>query len=553
MNNEMYYEFECGCRVKQFSNNLKNEDGLPPLEIDFKNLRSCPKAWTIFFTGETKGIFQLEGSLGKQWSKKVQPIDIDEIAALISLIRPGCLQAVSEGKNMTQHYVDRKMGNEELPRMNEELKDILKDTFCVITYQEQAMKIAAQLAGFDLKEADWLRKAIGKKDVKLMAKVEQLFYEKAKSYGKLSEGEAKEVFGWIKESQRYSFNKSHGVGYGVTSYWTAWAKAHFPLHFYTSYLYYSKEKPKPYIEIDEIVKEATKKDISIIPPCVSATKDYQFHLEDSSIRWGITNIKKVGSSHVKHIVEVIQEAERSLKKTVDKFSWFEFLVHVADNVNSGAMNNIILVGALPQAISRKAALFEYNTWQALTDKEKEKVKAIAPRHTTLLSCLIEFAPLEAKQGGPHTQKRRDLISDLIKSLEKPPYSLDDSTEFVIKNEIELLGTAITRRETEALRGVASIGVSCKDYKEGRTKDKDILLTVVISSIRPTVIKKGNSAGRNMCFMTIEDESESVDSVLCFADCYESNKHLLYQGNTVMLKGDKSKDGGAFVVKKVIQL
>ena len=148
------------------------------------------KAWALFRDGLTKGIFQLESNLGKSWSKKLSPENLEELAALIAIIRPGCLKAVDRGKTMTQRFVDRKWLKEEVTYLHESLEDILKPTYGVLVYQEQAMRIAQKLAGFDLQQADDLRKAIGKKKADLMAKVKKSFLEGAASKGIVTKDEA---------------------------------------------------------------------------------------------------------------------------------------------------------------------------------------------------------------------------------------------------------------------------------------------------------------------------------------------------------------------------
>lgn len=130
-----------------------------PLTIQFDN----EDTWDLICSGKTKGVFQLESNLGKSWAKRVKPRNIEELAALISVIRPGTLKAVQDGKTMTQHFVDRKNGMEEVTYLHPSLEPILKGTQGVLVYQEQSMQIAQQLAGFDLQEADNLRKAIGKR------------------------------------------------------------------------------------------------------------------------------------------------------------------------------------------------------------------------------------------------------------------------------------------------------------------------------------------------------------------------------------------------------
>ena len=160
------------------------------------------KTWNLFAEGKTKGVFQLESNLGKSWSKKLAPNNIEELSALIAIIRPGCLKAYVDGKSMTQHFIDRKHGREDVTYLHESLEEILAPTYGVLVYQEQSMRIAQKIAGFDLKEADELRKAIGKKKADLMAKVKTKFITGAEKTGMVNKEEAAEIFGWIEKSSR---------------------------------------------------------------------------------------------------------------------------------------------------------------------------------------------------------------------------------------------------------------------------------------------------------------------------------------------------------------
>ena len=156
-----------------------------------------PNAWDLICEGRTKGVFQLESQLGRSWAKRVKPRNIAELAALISLIRPGCLKAYSDGKSMTQHYVDRKAKKDPVTYPDDSLEEILSETYGVLVYQEQSMRIAQKLAGFDLKDADQLRKAIGKKKADLMEKVKKSFLEGAEKQGFITKEVAEEIFGCI--------------------------------------------------------------------------------------------------------------------------------------------------------------------------------------------------------------------------------------------------------------------------------------------------------------------------------------------------------------------
>lgn len=202
------YDFDCGCSFPIFDETIKEQDGLPSMEIDFNNLNyQCPRTWSLLSSGRTKGIFQLEKGLGKNWSAQLQPVSIEELAALISIIRPGCLKAFVDGKNMTQHFVDRKFGRSDFEYFHEKAKPVIESTYGIITYQEQTLALAKIFAGFDLVKADILRRAIGKKKADVMAEMRSIFINGCRETGIISDGDAIALFDIIEKSNRYSFNK----------------------------------------------------------------------------------------------------------------------------------------------------------------------------------------------------------------------------------------------------------------------------------------------------------------------------------------------------------
>lgn len=197
-------QFNCGC---SFDYNPKDESIIFDYNIENINI-DCEKTWSLIGEGNTKGVFQLESRLGSTMAKQLKPENIEQLSALISIIRPGALDAVRDGKNVTNHYVDKKNGLESIDYFHPALEPSLKTTLGEMIYQEQAMQIAKDIAGFDLKEADNLRKTIGKKLADKMAAMKSKFLEGCKAKNIVNEKEAEQIFGWIEKGQRYSFNKS---------------------------------------------------------------------------------------------------------------------------------------------------------------------------------------------------------------------------------------------------------------------------------------------------------------------------------------------------------
>ncbi len=172
-------------------------------KFDINNLPlDCPATWQLISSGHTVGVFQLEKQLGQDWAAKVKPSNLLELAALGAILRPGALNS-----GMSQQYVDTKFNKTQAKYLHPALKPILDKTYSALVYQEQAINIAVNIAGFGLEEADNLRKAMGKKDVELMDELKIKFTEGCKKKGIVPKDAAEEIFGWIEKGQRYSFNK----------------------------------------------------------------------------------------------------------------------------------------------------------------------------------------------------------------------------------------------------------------------------------------------------------------------------------------------------------
>lgn len=243
------------------------------------------KTWDLFTQGKTKGVFQLESNLGKSWSKKLQPKNIEELSALIAIIRPGTLKSSIDGKSMTQHYVDRKNGKDEIKYLHPSLEEILKSTYGVLCYQEQSMLIAQKIAGFDLKEADELRKAIGKKKADLMAKIKVKFIDGCKKTGIVDEETAKEIFGWIEKSARYAFNKC--LDPETLVYTKTGMKALCDLEIGDFVLAPKNDKEDHYVEVLDVIDTGVKEIYEVEASdgsIIRCTLDHKFMCGDKQMR-----------------------------------------------------------------------------------------------------------------------------------------------------------------------------------------------------------------------------------------------------------------------------
>lgn len=157
---ELLYEFNCGCRLPQTSEEIKQYDGLPALEIDWNNIPECEATWDLISSGKTRGVFQLESNIGRTYSKKLTPNTLELLSGLIAILRPGCLGFVTDGKSMTQHYIDRRHNLEPVTYLDNRLEQYTKESYGILVYQEQAINIAKGIAGFTPEEANALRKCV---------------------------------------------------------------------------------------------------------------------------------------------------------------------------------------------------------------------------------------------------------------------------------------------------------------------------------------------------------------------------------------------------------
>ena len=521
------------------------------IEVDYKD----EKTWNLFKDGYTKGIFQLESQLGRSWSKRLEPTNIEELSALISIIRPGTLKAMSEGKSMTQHYVDRKHGKDEVSYIDDALESILGATHGVLVYQEQAMRIAQKLAGFNLQEADDLRKAIGKKKADLMAKMRVKFINGCREVGRVSEESAKEIFGWIEKSARYAFNKSHAVSYAINAYESAWYKANYTKEFFLSYLYYASEKQDPHEEVYELISEAKLFDIEIKLPNLSKF-DKKFNIDGKYIYFGIKDIKSLTGVTGDKVIDAIKQAEEESGKSAKNFSWMDVIVYISSKINSTAFKSLCSIGFFSTkstGISRNKALYEYLIYKELT---KSEIKWVTANYTekswsSLSNCFGDLYPTKKNGGGCHNMNRSQIVEGEIELLLNPPYDLADDPAWIIEQEIKFLGCPISLSKVES--SDTSLGnTTCKDLLNGKT-GKNICVAANINRLNNHTIKKGKSEGKTMSFLTIEDESCSIDNVIVFPEARDKYQFILYEGNNLLFCGKVDKKDNSFIIDKIHEI
>ncbi len=250
------------------------------------------KTFELLQSGRTPGIFQLESGGMSNLLVRLRPDTFEDIIALLALHRPGPLNS-----GMVETYVRRKHGLEEVECLHDSLSEILEETYGVIVYQEQVMRIAHILAGFSLNDADSLRKAMGKKDPKVMAKFRNMFVEGAGRKGVTVE-QAGDIYDKIEFFAGYGFNKSHATAYGVITYQTADLKANHPIPFMASVMSCDASNTD---RIAEYRLECKQMGIEVLGPDINKS-DHDFTACDSAIRFGLSAIKGIGEKTIEGII-----------------------------------------------------------------------------------------------------------------------------------------------------------------------------------------------------------------------------------------------------------
>src|SRR5215467_7102915 len=240
-----------------------------------------PKAYQLFQDGQTYGIFQFESSGMRDILRKAKPQRLDDLIALNALYRPGPLRS-----GMVDDFIARKQGKTEVKYELPELEPILADTYGVIAYQEQVMRISNVVAGFTLGEADILRKAMGKKKADVMQKMRDKFVQGAKKNG-TNEKKAAHLFELMEHFAGYGFNKSHSTAYAFLAYQTAYLKANYPWHFAAALFTIEAQNTE---KLAMYLGEAREREIKVLPPDINQSQ-LRFTVEPAQgVRFGLTAI-----------------------------------------------------------------------------------------------------------------------------------------------------------------------------------------------------------------------------------------------------------------------
>jgi len=459
------------------------------------------KTFELLRRGETDGVFQLESSGMKDLLRRLKPTDFNDLIAVLALYRPGPLES-----GMVEQYIEVKHGRRKPDYLHPRLEPILRETYGVILYQEQVMKIAQELAGYSLGEADILRKAMGKKIPEVMAEQRERFVSGAVERG-VSRELAERIFDLMEKFAGYGFNKSHSAAYALVAYQTAYLKAHYPLCYMAALLSYEMGKAE---EVMKYVAVCRRMGIEVLPPDVNAS-GVSFTIEGEGIRYGLAAIKNVGQGAVE---EIVAERERG-----GPFRSFEdFCLRVdPGKVNRRVLEALIKAGAFDRLEPNRARLF--HNLEAVMDWAHREREARSRGQFSIFDL----------SGGEKGSSSAPKLSEVP----------DWGPEEKLLREREALGFYLTGHPLEAFREwLAAITPYTVSGLSRVPEGRRIYLGAALGTIRT----KNTRRGEKMAFVQLED-GEAVVEAIVFPEAYARSVEFLEEGRLVLVRGTVEKEEG----------
>lgn len=487
------------------------------------NIKKVPLDDTATFEmlarGETFGVFQLAGGGMTKYLMDLKPERIEDVMAMVALYRPGPMGSIPE-------YVARKRDASKISYFVPGLEKILDRSYGIITYQDDVLLMAIQLAGYNWEEADKFRKAIGKKIVAEMEAQHNKFVDGCVTHSNIPREKAEELFKQIETFAAYGFNKAHAASYGIVAYWTAYVKAHYPVEYMTALM--SVEAG----DTDKIVlaiSECEKLGIKVLPPDVNESLtdftvvDLQEDLwlpegrardTGKAIRFGLSGIKNVGDSAITAILEA--------RKDGDFKSLTDFLKRSSAKVNKRVAESLIGAGALDRFGNRAQLLAGFPLIKdGLSKTSKGK---------------------NQNQVGLFSSQSHDLDStDHLPKISEMPL------EEKLKLEKTLLGFYLSDNPVKKIVRIVQDVITHKIAHLDPTLhlNQNVTVAGVISRVKLVNTKKNNS---KMAFVTLQDDSGTIDCII-FPKLYAENPDLWQEDAALIIKGkvDNREDNLQIIV------
>lgn len=466
--------------------------------------------YDVLQEGHTVGVFQLESDGMKKTIKQIKPADPEDLCYLLAAYRPGPMEFIPE-------YVAVKNGEKEAEFLIDDLEPILGVTNGVVTYQEQVMRIARDLAGYSMAEADILRRAMGKKKMEVMEAEKPKFVSGGVAQG-YAEDRMEQVWELLLKFANYGFNKSHAAAYAMVSYYTAYLKYHYPMEFMAALLEGDLEN------FDRIIKDLEECDrlrIKVFPPSINSSIKY-FNVEDDNkkiIRFGLGAIKNVGEDAVEAVV-----VER--EKNGPYLNFDDFVYRNVGKVQKRAIEYMIMSGSLDDFGDRNQMVEALPTLYEMYKKDRK-------------SALEGQFDLFAESGD---------VKINVTNQSKLPDVKQASVHQMLEWEKELLGVYLSSHPLDNLQEFFQKkgAITLMQVNEMEPSRKVIITGGIAANVRRIVTKNND----NMAFLMVEDKTGQMDMVV-FPSVYEELKDELQPNVPLLIAGKLNDRNGekSFIIEK----
>jgi len=475
-------------------------DRLRPEDIPLND----PATYALLSTGEVTGIFQVESSGMRHVLTSLRPTAFEDIVAVLSLYRPGPMQFIDT-------YVARKHGEEPVEYIHPALEPILKETYGIIVYQEQIIRILTDIAGYSSSEADLMRRAVGKKKEKELLKQRESFVKGCMKHSGLPKEKAEEIFSAIEFFANYGFNKAHAASYAVLTCQTAYLKAKYPVEYMAAMLSVERHNTD---KVAFYVAESKRLGIPVLPPHVNnSDSDFTIERADESlaIRFGLGAIKNVGEGPIQLVIDARRQSGPF--KDLDDFCERTDL----RQLNRRVLESLVKAGAM-DVFGKREQLLE------VIDRmiEKSTQKHSNTQQYTMFY-MDAFVQSEANLSlGKSLPQVEPIPQKQLLLWEKELIGL-----YVSDHPLQHVSTALAQTVT----------AYCSEITEEQVGQK-VTVGGIITSVRTTLTR----TEKLMAFVQLEDLQGSIEIVV-FPRLYENTRDLWQEDKIVVVTGTiDCKDG-----------
>ncbi len=452
------------------------------------------KVYQMLSKGDTAGVFQLESAGMQNLLKELKPEVFEDVIAIIGLYRPGPL-----GSGAAEDFIKSKNGEKQINYLHPALKPILSETYGIILYQEQVMKIAQELAGFSLAQADILRKAMGKKQQDVMASQRKDFIKGCIKNG-ITEGTADKIFEEISYFAGYGFNKAHTAAYAVIAYQTAYLKAHFPVEFMAALLTSIMDNSD---KVAFYINSCRKMGIEVLPPDINESFE-TFTVVGNKIRFGLAAVKNVGQGVAKAIIQT--------RKKNGKFTSIrDFIERLSCELNKRTVESLIKSGAMNSLGAFRSQLL--NVYEDILSSVQKDKRTMHKNQVSLFELFDETTNIQDVLPDIPEYPKKELLA-----MEKEMLGIYVSGHPLLEYEEEL--SKLTTISCSDL--VGEVGIRDRQY-------------AVIGGIVTHIKEKTTRNEKIMAFATIEDLTGSVE-VIIFPITFEKYRNLLEEDSKILIEG-----------------